>query len=102
MPMSLKAGRLGNVIRWTKGADRNLDQVAEHIARANPPAATATIRKIIETAQMLADYPAVGKRGRERGSRELHVAGLPYIVIYAVHEEELVIIRVLHTAMKYP
>ncbi len=51
---------------------------------------------------MLADYPAIGKRGRERGSRELHVAGLPYIVIYAVHEEELVIIRVLHTAMKYP
>jgi plasmid stabilization system protein ParE len=51
---------------------------------------------------MLADYPTIGKRGRERGTRELVIAGLPYIVIYAVLREELVILRVLHTSMKYP
>jgi len=44
----------------------------------------------------------IGKRGQERGTRELVVAGLPYIVIYAVQREELVILRVLHTSMKYP
>jgi len=41
---------------------------------------------------MLADYPTIGKRGRERGTRELVVAGLPFIVIYAVQREELVIL----------
>lgn len=89
-------------IRWTEGAAGNLDQVEEYIAQDNPPAAVATVLKIIETAQTLADYPSIGKRGRERGTRELVVAGLPFIIIYAVHREELVIIRVLHTAMKYP
>lgn len=89
-------------MRWTEGANGNLDQVEEYIAQDNPPAAVATVNKIIEAAQMLTDYPTVGKRGRERGTRELVVAGLPYIIIYAVHREELVIIRVLHTAMKYP
>lgn len=89
-------------IRWTEGASGNLDQVEEYIAQDNPPAAVATVRKIIEAAQMLADYPSIGKRGRERGTRELVVAGIPFIIIYAVHREEMVIIRVLHTAMKYP
>lgn len=89
-------------IRWTEGAAGNLDQVEEYIARDNPPAAVATVRKIIEAAQMLADYPTIGKRGRERGTRELVVAALPYIIIYVVQQEELVIIRVLHSAMKYP
>jgi len=89
-------------IRWTEGSVGNLDQVEEFIARDNPPAAVAAVRKIIEVAQMLADYPTMGKRGRERGTRELVVAGLPFIIIYAVHREELFIIRVLHTAIKYP
>lgn len=89
-------------IRWTEGAEDNLEQVAEYIAQDNPPAAVATVWKIIEAAQMLADYPTIGKRGRERGTRELVVAGLPFIIIYVIRREELVIIRVLHTAMKYP
>jgi len=89
-------------IRWTEGAACNLDHVGEYIARDNPPAAVATVLKIIEAVQMLADYPTIGKRGRERGTRELVVAGLPYMIIYAAQRNELVIIRVLHTAMKYP
>ena len=90
------------MIRWTEGADGNLDQVEEYIAHDNPPAAVATVKKIIEAAQMLSDYPTIGKRGRELDTRELVVAGLPYIIVYAVHHEELVVIRVLHTSMKYP
>lgn len=89
-------------IRWTEGAVGNLDQVEKYIAQDNPPAAVATVHKIIEAVRMVADYPAIGKRGRERGTRELVVAGLPFIIIYVVHLEELVVIRVLHTAMKYP
>lgn len=89
-------------MRWTEGAAGNLDQVEEYIAQDNPGAAVATVKKILEAAQILTDYPTLGKRGRERGTRELIVAGLPYIIIYAVHREELVVIRVLHTSMKYP
>jgi len=89
------------IICWAEGADANLDQVEEYTAGDNPPAAVATANKIIDAAQMLSDYPTIGKRGRERGTLELVVAGLPYIVIYAVQREELVILRVLHTSMRY-
>lgn len=89
-------------MRWTEGAAGNLNQVEEYITQDNPAAAVATVKKILEAAQILTDYPTLGKRGRERGTRELIVAGLPYIIIYAKHREELVVIRVLHTSMKYP
>ena len=89
-------------IRWTEGAADNLTQVEEYIARDNPAAAVNTVLKIIATAEMLADYPALGKRGRERGTRELVVAGLPFFIIFALHREELVVIRVLHMSKKYP
>lgn len=89
-------------IRWTEGAVGNLDQVEAYIAQENPPAALATVNKIIDAAQMLADYPTIGKRGRERGTRELVVAGLPFIIIYASRRGELVVLRVLHTSLKYP
>jgi addiction module RelE/StbE family toxin len=89
-------------IRWTEGAVSNLDNVEEYIAQDNPSAAVATVNKIIDSALMLADYPTIGKRGRERGTRELVIASLPYIVIYALQREELVVLRVLHTSMKYP
>ena len=88
-------------IRWTEGATDNLTQVEEYIARDNPAAAVNTVLKIIATAEMLADYPALGKRGRERGTRELVIAGLPFCIIFAIYREELVVIRVLHTSRKY-
>ena len=90
------------ITRWTTGAVGNLDQVANYIVQDNPPAAAAAVLKIVEAVRVLADYPAIGRRGRERGTRELVVAGLPYLIICVVRREELVIIRVLHAAMKYP
>lgn len=89
-------------LRWTEGASGNLDQVEHYIAQDNPSAAVAAVQRIIDAAEMLADYPGIGKRGRECGTRELVVAGLPFIIIYAAHQNELVIIRVLHASMKYP
>ena len=89
-------------IRWTEGAEHNFDQIEEYIALDNPAAAVATIHKVFAAAVMLADYPALGRRGRERGTKELVVAGIPYIIIFAIHRDQLIILRVLHTSMKYP
>ena len=89
-------------IRWTEGAENNLVQIEEYIAFDNPASAVATINKIFAAAEMLVDYPALGRRGRERGTRELVVAGIPYIIIFAIHRDQLIILRVLHTAIKYP
>jgi toxin ParE1/3/4 len=46
--------------------------------------------------QVLAEHPSIGRRGRVAGTRELVLAGTPYIGIYHSQEDNVVILRVLH------
>jgi plasmid stabilization system protein ParE len=44
----------------------------------------------------------MGRAGRVTGTRELVVAGTPYIVPYRVRVEAVEILRVFHAARKWP
>ncbi len=44
----------------------------------------------------------MGRTGRLHGSRELVVAGTPYVVKYRVAETQVDILRVLHGAQTWP
>lgn len=89
-------------IQWTKGAKQNLKQVEEYIAQDNPHAAIATVLKIIKSVEALADHPALGRVGRIFGTRELIIGDIPYIVPYRVKVGQIEILRVLHSAMRWP
>jgi toxin ParE1/3/4 len=52
--------------------------------------------------QLLADQPSLGRPGRVAGTRELVISGLPYIVVYAEQDGIVVILRVMHTSLKWP
>ncbi len=47
-------------------------------------------------------YPASGRMGALRHTRELVVVQTPYVVIYRVAEEALEILRVIHGAQNWP
>ncbi len=51
---------------------------------------------------MLAKYPEIGRPGRVRGTRELVVAGTPYIAAYRIMGEVVTVLRVLHGARRWP
>lgn len=53
------------------------------------------------TAQALADMPT-GRPGRVTGTYEKSVTGLPYILAYAIVEDTVVIVRVIHTSRDWP
>ena len=44
----------------------------------------------------------MGRPGRLAGTRELVIPGLPFIVPYAEYGGEIVILRIVHTSMKWP
>ncbi len=89
-------------LRWTHSASRDLELIEEHISRDNPGAAVDAVLEIIRQAELLTDYPDMGRVGRVDGTRELVIVGLPYVVPYTYKGNELVVIRVLHGAMKWP
>jgi toxin ParE1/3/4 len=89
-------------VRWLRKALANLDEEAEYIAKDNPAAAGRLVLRILAEAELLRDNPAMGRAGRVPGTRELVVAGTPYIVPYRVRDELVEILRVLHGARKWP
>jgi plasmid stabilization system protein ParE len=92
-------------IRWSRKALDDLKDQIAFIAKDNPQAARKVAEQIRATGQLIAARP-VGRKGRVFGTWEKSVKGLPYVVAYcltAPHgEQTLVILRVIHTARRWP
>ena len=91
-------------VRWLVHALKNLDDEAEFISRDNPAAARAVVRRIRDAVDNLKDNPALGRPGRIQGTRELLVAGTPYIVPYRVRPRlnRVEVLRVFHASRRLP
>ena len=90
-------------LRWTRLAERDLDEIAQYIGQDGPAAAARVVLELIDQAEkLLPEYPAIGRPGRVLGTRELVVGNLPYIIAYRVRDRDLEILRVLHTSRAWP
>jgi len=59
-------------------------------------------RKIQAAVENLGTFPALGRAGRISGTRELVVAGVPYVVVYTVSGSTVQIAAVIHTVRQWP
>lgn len=74
-----------------------------HYLRKKNPAAARVVRdRIIAGIQRLKNYPESGRAWRLPGSRELVIPGLPYIVIYMVSAEAVIVASLLHSSREVP
>ena len=90
-------------LRWTRLAERDLDEIAAYIGQDNPAAAARVILELIDQAEsLLPAHPAIGRPGRVVGTRELVIGELPYVIPYRVREQDIEILRVLHTSRRWP
>lgn len=89
-------------VRWLRRALKNLEEEAEYIARDDPEAATRIAERIATSVNRLATHPALGRPGRVPGTRELVIAGTPYVVPYRVRGGMVEILRIFHGARKWP
>ena len=89
-------------VTWLDRAVEDLKAVRAYIARDSPSAAAEVARRLRNAVKLLADYPAAGRPGRVPNTRELVVAGTPYILPYRVRSESVEILRVLHGAQTWP
>jgi toxin ParE1/3/4 len=90
-------------LRWTRLAEGDLEAIAEYIGQDSPAAAVRVVLELIDQAEkLLSRHTAVGRSGRVIGTRELVIQGLPYIIPYRVRDNTIEILRVLHTARRWP
>lgn len=90
-------------LRWTKIAERDLDDIAAYIGQDSPAAAARVVLELIDqTETLLPRHAALGRPGRVLGTRELVIRGLPYVIPYRVRDNDIEILCVLHTSRRWP
>lgn len=86
------------LVRWTPAAADDLEQVVIYLKQHHPEYAQSTVERLYAAAESLSRFTTRGRPGRQQGTRELVVTRLPYVVVYAVRNDAVWIIRVLHMA----
>lgn len=89
-------------IRWSPNAADDLIHLFEYIRQDNAPAAMKVARSIRENIATLRSSPRLGRPGRMKGTFELVLAPLPFIVVYRLKEEIVEVVRVLHGTQRWP
>ena len=89
-------------IVFTQRAINDMEELHAYIARRSPSRAHSVLARIRRAINRLEVFPYSGRGGRLSGTRELVVPGLPYLAVYEVQDDRVVIQRVLHQAQQWP
>lgn len=88
-------------IRWTLRALRRLGEIGAYIEKDDPDAAARVVARIVTAVDALAEYPASGRSGRIKSTRELVLADIPYIIPYRI-SRDVEILTVMHAHQQWP
>lgn len=86
---------------WKPLARRDLLQIVHYIAQDNPDAAEKLAQDIEAKTVNLMENPKLSRIGRLHGTREL-VVHPNYFLVYRVLDEVVEILRVKHSAQRFP
>ena len=89
-------------VEWLEEALFDLKEIGKFIAEDDPAAAYRVLTKIETAAHSLERNPQIGRPGRVPKTRELIVAGLPFILPYSIKRNTIRILAVMHTSRKWP
>ena len=89
-------------IRWTRLARSDIKVACDYVAADNERAADQLPERIQQAAAILIRHPTAGRTGRIPGTRELVVAGTPWILPYRIKRGFIDILAVIHGARRWP
>ncbi len=88
---------------WSPEAIDDLASLRAYIAEDSPAAAQRIVLHILHNIEaLLSEHPAMGRPGRVPGTRELVIPDTPVIVPYRVQDSTIQVLRVFHTARRWP
>ena len=88
-------------LEWHEAARADLLSIVDYIAERNVDAALELVDEIEEKAERLRERPKLYRPGRVAGTREM-VVRPNYVVVYAVSDAAVTILRVLRAARMWP
>ena len=85
---------------WSALARTRLREIRAYVAQDKPEAAERLAMRIGAMVETLRNHPHLGRVGAELGTRELVIGGTPYIVLYRVQGERVIISTIWHGAQR--
>ena len=79
-------------------AKAELASALAYLRQESPEAADRIGAAIKRTIDTLVDLPNRGRHGRIEGTRELVVRGAPYVVVYSVRQDTVIVLSVRRTS----
>jgi len=89
-------------VRWMHLAEHDLEAAFDYVRQENEDAARVLVERILSAVGMLGCHPHAGREGRLKGTRELVLAGTPYLAVYRIHRDTVQILAILHAARRWP
>lgn len=86
---------------WSQSALADFEQAILYLAEREVAAARLVAERIDKAARQLADMPT-GRSGRVLGTYEKFVPKTPYIIAYAVADQSITILHVIHGSRDWP
>lgn len=86
----------------TESAESDLDAIASYYGDMNSVAALHLLDRIAEVETTLSDYPYIGHVGRVADTREVVVTGTPFVLIYTLRADLLIVLRIVHGRQQWP
>ena len=85
---------------WSALARTRLREIRAYVARDKPEAAERLAMRIVTVVEALRNHPYLGRAGAEPGTRELVIGGTPYIALYRVQSQRVIISTIWHGAQR--
>ncbi len=83
-------------VTWAFSALQDFEDAIFYIAKKDPRAAMGVADRIDQAATLLGQSP-IGRYGRVSGTYEKSIARTPYIIAYALTDDAVTILRVIHS-----
>lgn len=85
-------------LRHTTRALGHLEAIRTYLLERDPQVATKVLGRIGAAVALLREFPYLGHETAVPGARVIVAAGLPYLVVYGVSNNEIIILGVFHAA----
>ena len=85
-------------IRWQRQAAADLAEIHAYLTENSPSLAHPTVIEIHRAIHSLGDMPLRGRPGVTKGTRELVLSRIPYLIVYRVQHNVVEVLYIRHTA----
>ena len=89
-------------LRWTPRAVADMEEISDYLVAVSPQAWEHLLLRVERLTGTILDFPLMGKAGLLPGTREFVLSGTPYILVFQLKDDSVVILSVRDGRMRLP